>query len=70
MSPQPESLELGLFLGPPSQFAWGVRRDDTALRSALNDHLALARNSGAWRRLVIRYFGDAAVDMLKRAETR
>jgi len=64
------ALEIGLFVGPRSQFAWGLRKGDTKLRDALNDHLAMVRRTGAWRRFVVKYFGEAAVDMLKQAESR
>jgi len=64
------ALQLGVFVGPPSQFAWGVRKSDTALRDALNEHLQLARRTGAWNRLVVKYFGQAAIEILKQAESR
>jgi ABC-type amino acid transport substrate-binding protein len=63
-------LELGMFVGARTQFAWGVRKDDTKLRDALNEHLAMVRGTGAWQRFVVKYFGEAAVDMIKQAETR
>jgi polar amino acid transport system substrate-binding protein len=63
-------LQIGVFAGPASEFAWAVRRDNTALRDALNEHLKLARRTGAWNRLVVKYFGQSAVDILKQAESR
>jgi ABC-type amino acid transport substrate-binding protein len=63
-------LQIGVFAGPASEFAWAVRRDNTALRDALNEHLRLARRTGAWNRLVVKYFGQSAVDILKQAENR
>jgi ABC-type amino acid transport substrate-binding protein len=63
-------LQLGTFLGPPSEFAWGVRKTDGALRDDLNRHLDLARRTGAWSRLVVKYFGPSAVDILRQAEGR
>lgn len=62
------AIEIGLFVGPRSQFAWGLRKEDTKLRDSLNEHLAVVRRTGAWQRFVVKYFGEAAVDMLKRAE--
>jgi len=64
------ALEIGLYVGERSQFAWGLRKGDVKLRAALNEHLALARGTGAWKRFVVKYFGEAAVDMLKQAEPR
>jgi ABC-type amino acid transport substrate-binding protein len=61
-------LELGMFVGVRTHFAWGVRKDDTKLRDALNEHLAMVRRTGAWQRFVVKYFGEAAVDMIKQAE--
>ena len=63
-------LELGMFVGPRSHFAWGVRKDDAKLRDALNAHLAMVRRTGAWQRFVVKYFGESAVDMIKQAESR
>jgi ABC-type amino acid transport substrate-binding protein len=64
------ALEIGLYVGPRSQFAWGLRKGNTKLRDALNEHLGVVRSTGAWRRFVVKYFGEAAVDMLKQAESR
>jgi ABC-type amino acid transport substrate-binding protein len=63
-------LQLGMFLGTPSSFAWGVRKNDTALRQALNDHIADVRRTGAWSRFVVQYFGDSAPAILKKAQER
>jgi arginine/ornithine transport system substrate-binding protein len=63
-------LELGMFVGARTHFAWGVRKEDTKLRDALNEHLGIVRRTGAWQRFVVKYFGEAAVDMIKQAETR
>ena len=64
------ALELGMYVGPRTHFAWGVRKGDAALRDALNEHLAMVRATGAWSRFVVKYFGEAAVDMIKQAEAR
>ena len=64
------ALEIGLYVGSRSQFAWGLRKGDDTLRVELNEHLALVRSTGAWQRYVVKYFGEAAVDMLKQAESR
>lgn len=60
-------IQLGAFLGPPSSLAYGVRRQDTALLAALNDYIANLRRSPSWNRLVVKYFGDAAPEVLRKA---
>lgn len=60
-------LSLGLVLGPPESLAYGVRKEDQALLAALNDHLQVVRSSGILNRLTIKYFGDAAPAILKKA---
>lgn len=63
-------LQLGAFVGAPGSLALAVRKDHPQLRDALSAFLANARRSGAWNRLVVKYFGDAAVDVLRRAQER
>jgi lysine/arginine/ornithine transport system substrate-binding protein/histidine transport system substrate-binding protein len=60
-------LDLGMFLGPPLSMAFGVRKDAPALRDALNDYVGYTRKSGAWSRLVVKYFGASASDVLRKA---
>jgi ABC-type amino acid transport substrate-binding protein len=60
------ALRAGAFVGPPGSGAWGVRRGDTALRKALDEYLGATRRSGSWNRLVIRYYGQDALDVLGR----
>lgn len=60
-------LSLGLVLGPPESLAYGVRKEDQALLAALNQHLEVVRSSGTWNRLAVKYFGDAAPAILKKA---
>ena len=61
-------IQIGMFLGPPSHFAFGVRKDDGVLRAALDRHIDLLRRTGQWNRLVMKYFGADAVEILKKAE--
>lgn len=61
------ALQIGLFLGPPGSLAWGVRKDDAALLRALDAYIANVRKSPVWSRLVVKYFGEAALDLLKKA---
>jgi ABC-type amino acid transport substrate-binding protein len=63
-------VQLGLFVGPPGSLAWGLRKQDLELQRALDDYIASARRSTAWSRLVVKYFGEDAVDVLKKARAQ
>ena len=63
-------LQIGMMLGPPASLAYGVRKEDSELRAALDAHLEMTRATGAWQRLVVRYLGEAAPKILKRTATR
>jgi ABC-type amino acid transport substrate-binding protein len=62
-------LQIGLFVGKPESLAYGVKRGDAQLLSALNEHLEAMVQSGVWTRLVHKYFGTAAAEILKRARS-
>jgi ABC-type amino acid transport substrate-binding protein len=59
-------LELGAFLGAPHSLAFGTTKAQPALLAALNDHIRLVRETGTWNRLVVKYFGAAAPEILGR----
>lgn len=61
------ALQLGLFLGPPKSLAWAVRKADSALLQACNQYIENMRRSPTWSRLVVKYFGEAAPAVLKKA---
>ena len=61
------AIQLGAFVGPPGSLAYGVRKEDTALLTALNDYIRFVRRSPIWSRLVVKYFGDSALDVLRKA---
>jgi len=63
-------LELGAFVGPPGSLAWGLRPDDGALRELVDAHLENTRRSIGWNRLVVSYFGEDAVEILRKAGAR
>jgi polar amino acid transport system substrate-binding protein len=63
-------LQAGLLLGKPGSSAWGVRKQDTDLRAALNEYLYAFRHGSSWSRLVVKYFGDDALAVLGRADAR
>lgn len=60
-------LEAGLTIGAPGTVAWALRKEDTALRAAMDDYLGNLRKSPSWSRLVVQYFGDQALRVLGRA---
>jgi ABC-type amino acid transport substrate-binding protein len=61
------SLQVGVFLGPSGSYAYGVRKEDGALRTALNRYIDNLRKTATWNRLVVKYFGEAAPEILKKA---
>ena len=63
-------LQLGLFLGPPRSLAYAVRKEDAALREALDEYIGHTRRSATWNRLVVKYFGQAGLEILKTARER
>jgi ABC-type amino acid transport substrate-binding protein len=60
-------LRLGMFVGPPRSYAFGIRKGDRELIKALNEHIANLRKSGTWSRLVVKYFGETALSILQKA---
>jgi ABC-type amino acid transport substrate-binding protein len=62
-------LRLGVFVGPPASLAYGVRKEDTGLRALLDEYLGNLRRTPTWSRLVVKYFGDGAPDVLKKARS-
>jgi ABC-type amino acid transport substrate-binding protein len=64
---QDPELELGAFVGPPESLAYAMRLEDAELKRALNDHLRTIRRTGNWNRMVVKYFGEAAPAILKKA---
>jgi ABC-type amino acid transport substrate-binding protein len=64
-------LQIGIFLGKPESLAYGVPKENAKLFVALNDYVANLRKTQTWSRLVVKYFGAAAPEILKKArETR
>lgn len=60
-------LQIGTFVGPPASLAFAVRKGDNALFQALDTYVRNVRKSPTWNRLVVKYFGASAVDVLKKA---
>jgi ABC-type amino acid transport substrate-binding protein len=63
------SLELGMFLGPPSSLAYAVARTDTALLAALDAYIDNVKKTATYSRLVVKYFGEKAPEALKKARS-
>ncbi len=61
------NLELGLFLGKPGRLAYGVRKTEPTLKRDLDEYLANLRRTPTWSRLVVKYFGEQALEILKTA---
>ncbi len=60
-------LELGIFVGPPDSLAYGARKTDARLLSELDGYISNMRRTPTWSRLVVKYFGEEALLILKRA---
>jgi ABC-type amino acid transport substrate-binding protein len=61
------ALQRGLFLGAPTSLAYGVRKGDAALHKALDEYIENLRRTPTWSRLVVKYFGEMAPEVLKKA---
>jgi ABC-type amino acid transport substrate-binding protein len=61
------AIQIGMFLGPPESLAYGLQKGSAQLKSALNEHIRLVKQSGTWSRLTVTYFGSSAPQILKRA---
>ena len=59
--------QIGIFVGPAASYAYGVSKDSPELLKALNEYLGNIRKSPSWNRLVVKYFGPAALDVLQSA---
>jgi polar amino acid transport system substrate-binding protein len=61
-------LQGGLFVGPVGSAAWALRKTDIELKAALDEHIEASRRTGSWSRLVVKYYGEAALRVLDRAQ--
>jgi polar amino acid transport system substrate-binding protein len=62
-------LQLGVFLGPAASYAYGVRKEDKELLAALDEYVGSLRRTPTWNRLVVKYLGEAAPEVLRKART-
>jgi len=61
------NLVAGVLVGARHSAAWGLRKEDQALKAALDEYLRLKQQSASWSRLVVKYFGPDALAILDRA---
>jgi membrane-bound lytic murein transglycosylase F len=66
---QDPKIELGLFLDVKVGQAWAVRKEDGSLLRALDEHIINMKRSGSWSRLIVKYYGEYAVEFLKPGQT-
>lgn len=59
-------LQAGLLVGSTASAGWGLRKEDTALRRALDEFLRSLLSSGSWNRMVLKYFSKDALDLIAR----
>jgi len=69
LSRRTPDFEIGVYVGPPGKLAFAVRREDAPLLRDLNAYLAAHRQSGRWSQLLVKYFGPAAPEVLKKARS-
>jgi ABC-type amino acid transport substrate-binding protein len=62
------ALQIGGFVGPRQGLAYAVRNADAASLGALDEYIANLRRTPSWNRLVVKYFGDLALDILRNVQ--
>jgi polar amino acid transport system substrate-binding protein len=60
-------LELGPFVGPPTTAAFAVSKRSPLLLASLDEYLANVRRTSTWSRLVVKYFHESGLEILKRS---
>ncbi len=61
-------LREGVPLGDSLSGCWAVRKTSPLLRDKLDAFLTTARSGNVWSRLVVKYYGERAVEILKKAK--
>jgi ABC-type amino acid transport substrate-binding protein len=59
-------LQAGFFVGSVASAGWGVRKEDTELRAALDEFLVSLLSSPSWHRIVLKYFSQDGLDLMAR----
>jgi membrane-bound lytic murein transglycosylase F len=62
---QDPELQLGMYLGTKLSVAFALRKDEPQLLAALDEYVANLRRTATWNRLVLKYFGDSTIEILK-----
>jgi polar amino acid transport system substrate-binding protein len=62
------ALQIGGFVGPRQGLAYALRNGDVASLGALDEYIANLRRTPSWNRLVVKYFGDLALDILRNVQ--
>ena len=62
------ALQLGGFVGPRQGLAYAVRHRDAASLAALDEYISNLRRTPSWNRLVVKYFGDLALEILRNVQ--
>jgi ABC-type amino acid transport substrate-binding protein len=60
-------LEIGVFVGPPTSAAFALRKDAPQLAAELGAYVANVRKTDTWSRLVVKYFRESGLEILKRS---
>jgi ABC-type amino acid transport substrate-binding protein len=60
-------LHVGLMIGPPTSVGFAVRKDEPRLLAALNDYVTNVRRTPTWSRLVVKYFGESGLEILRKS---
>lgn len=61
------AIQIGMFVGPAGSLAFAVRKDSPRLKAALDEYVANVRRTPTWSRLVLKYFGAQAPELLRKA---
>lgn len=61
-------VRVAIPLGEPMSGCWAVRKSSPLLKRKLDEFLSTARSGNVWSRLVVKYYGDRAVEILKKAK--
>jgi ABC-type amino acid transport substrate-binding protein len=56
-----------MFVGQPGSLAFGVRLSDAELLQALDRYIQNLRRTATWNRLAVKYFGESAPEVLRKA---
>jgi lysine/arginine/ornithine transport system substrate-binding protein len=58
-------MRIGGFVGAPNSFVFGLRKEDAALRTALDSYIGNLRKTASWNQLIVKYYGNKALELLR-----